>query len=191
MPQTHTPTVATGTPSATYVATIPALADDANIVTAFEDYHDSVSWYIKDAIKKSDTALQTVGGALTVSGAATITGALVASSTINVTGAATFSANVTVPLLTASTGIVGDIKAPDGTSTVLDNGTTGGTISLSGSTITASNATFYGTSAAARSSILYKATGADYTTIDGVRRIFVGATQPTGPTLQAGDIWMW
>ena len=147
MPQLYTFTVPGGS---SFSATIPALGDDANIVSGFEDYHDTISPYFQDAIKKSDTALQTISGALTVSGAGTITGALVASSTINVTGAATFVANVTVPLITASTGFVGDIKAPDGTSTVLDNGTTGGTISLSASTITASNATFYGTAAAAR-----------------------------------------
>lgn len=180
-------------------ATIPALADDADIVVAFSDYHDNISWYINDSVSKTRTASQTIASPVTLSGATiTISGATVAftGTTLNVSSAATFSGTVAftnASAVSSTNGFIGDLKTSNGT-VVADNGTAA-SLDLSGTSMTGYNASFYGTAAAARSAVLYKAapgTGTNnYSAIDGVRRIFVGANQPTGPSLQAGDIWMW
>jgi len=200
-PQNFTPTVPGTTPvPSNFVISTPALTDNANIVVAFQDYHTSLSLYLNDSVKKTTATAQTISSALTLSGSpVTISGATltVSSGTINFSNASatiTFSSpSVSMVKLTASTGVNSDILAEDGSTKILENGN-GGAISFTGAgnTLTAyNNAVFSGTSAVARSSVLYKAAGGDFTNIDGYRRIFVGASSPSGPGLQAGDIWMW
>ena len=191
-----TPTVP-GTPvPADFVVTIPALADDANIVTAFENYHTSLSSYLNDSIKKTSAVSQEISSAVTLSGATTISGSplLVSSASVTFSGSVTFSSSLSVTLLTASTGVNSDILAENGSTKILENGNAAA-ISLigAGNTLAATsyNAILYGTAAVARSAVLYKDTGGDFTNLTGFRRIFVGAAQPTAPGLQAGDIWMW
>jgi len=198
-PQNFIPTVpGTAVPS-NFVVSIPILEDNANIVVAFSDYHTSLSSYLNDSVKKTTATAQTIASALTLSGATTVSGATltVSSGTINFSNASatiTFSSpSVSMVKLTASTGVNSDILAEDGSTKILENGN-GGAISFTGAgnTLTAyNNAVFSGTSAVARSAVLYKAAGGDFTNIDGYRRIFVGASSPSGPGLQAGDIWMW
>jgi len=194
--QNFTPTVPGTAVPATFVVTIPSLADDANIVKAFEDYHTSLSLYLNDSIKKTSADPQTISSALTLSGVTTVSGAtlVVSSATVTFSGSVTFSSSLTVTgSLTASNGINADILAEGGLVKVLENGN-GAAISFTGAgnRLTAyNNAVFSGTSAVARSAVLYKAAGGDFTNLDGYRRIFVGAVQPTAPGLQAGDIWMW
>jgi hypothetical protein len=201
MTQQFTPTIPVTAPGIPplFTVTTPALEDNANIVVAFNDYHTSLSWYLNDSVKKTTATAQTISSALTVSGATTINGATltVSSGTINFSNASatiTFSSpSVSMVKLTASTGVNSDILAEDGSTKILENGN-GGAISFTGAgnTLTAyNNAVFSGTSAVARSAVLYKAAGGDFTNIDGYRRIFVGASSPSGPGLQAGDIWMW
>jgi len=197
MTQSFTPTIPVTAPGIPplFTVTIPALEDNANIVTAFNDYHTSLSWFLNDSIKKTSAAAQTISSTLTLSGATTISGATltVSSATVTFSGSVTFSSSVTVGLLTANTGVVADIYAEGGTVKVLENGN-GAAISFTGAgnTLTAyNNAVFSGTSAVARSAVLYKAAGGDFANLDGYRRIFVGSVSPSGPGLQAGDIWMW
>ena len=194
--QNFTPTVPGTAVPANFTVTTPALADDANIVKAFEDYHTSLSLYLNDSIKKTSADPQTISSALTLSGATTVSGATlsVSSATVTFSGSVTFSSSVSMNgSLTVPNGINADILAENGSTKILENGN-GGTISLinAGNTLTAfNNAVFSGTSAVARSAVLYKAAGGNFTDLDGYRRIFVGQAQPTGPGLQAGDIWMW
>lgn len=195
--QNFTPTVP-GAPAipANLTVTVPSLEDDANILTAFQDYHTSLSWYLNDSVKKTSASAQTISSEVTLSGVTTISGSnlTISSPSVAFTGTVSFSSPLTVSLLTASTGVAADIYAEGGAVKIFENGnasavaTTGG-----GNTLVSSsyNAILYGTAAVARSAVLYKDTGTDYTDVTGYRRIFVGASQPTGPGLQAGDIWMW
>ncbi len=202
MTQNFTPTIPGAAPAvpANLLVSIPALEDDANIVTAFQDYHTSLSWYLNDSIKKTSAASQEISSTLTLSGSTTT----ISSATLNVSSATvnfnnnaasiTFSSPLTVTLVTASTGVNSDILAENGSTKILENGNaTAISLTGAGNTLAATsyNAILYGTAAVARSAVLYKDTGGDFTNLTGFRRIFVGAAQPTAPGLQAGDIWMW
>lgn len=198
MTQNFTPIIPVTPPTvpANLLVEIPALEDDANIVTAFQNYHTSISWYLYDSIKATSAIPQIISSALTLSGATTVSGATltVSSATVTFSGSVTFSSPLSATKITASTGVDSDILAENGSTKILENGNaTAILLTGAGNTLAATsyNAILYGTAAVARSSLLYKAAGGDFTNLDGFRRIFVGATQPTAPGLQAGDIWMW
>jgi hypothetical protein len=197
--QNFTPTVPGTAVPASFVATIPSLEDDANIVTAFEDYHTSLSLYLNDSIKKTSASSQTISSELTLSGATTVSGATlsVSSATVTFSGSVTFSSSVSMNgSLTVPNGINADILAENGSTKILENGNASAILLTgAGNTLAATsyNAILYGTAAVARSAVLFSAsaTAGDYTNLTGFRRIFVGPNQPTAPGLQAGDIWMW
>jgi hypothetical protein len=199
MTQNFTPTIPGAAPAvpANLLVSIPALEDDANIVTAFQDYHTSLSWYLNDSIKKTSAASQEISSTLTLSGSTTtISGATltVSSATVTFSGSVTFSSPLSATKITASTGVDSDILAENGSTKILENGNaTAILLTGAGNTLAATsyNDILYGTAAVARSAVLYKDTGGDFTNLTGFRRIFVGAAQPTAPGLQAGDIWMW
>jgi hypothetical protein len=184
------------TPANGFTVTIPALSESANIVTAFSDYHTDIDAHLASLLKKSSGSSQTVSGAVVFSGAVTVSGSSISisASTVTISSAASFTSTITATgQVTANGGVKGDVYASDGTTKILENGT-GGNLSMTSASVqtTPKDTTFSGISETARASVIYKsASGGDYTTPTGFRRVFVGQTQPTGPTLQAGDIWMW
>jgi spore coat protein U-like protein len=183
------------TPANGFTVTIPALSESANIVTAFSDYHTDIDAHLASLLKKSSGSSQTVSSPLVLSGAVTISGSSISISatTVTISSAASFGSTLTATgQIIANGGIRADIYATDGTTKTLESGT-GGNFSLTNAAVQAQakDASFSGISEIARAAVIYKSTGADYSTPTSFRRIFVGATQPTGPTLQAGDIWMW
>lgn len=175
-----------------FTADIPSVSDAADIVAAFQDYHTDIAASLATFVKLSG-ASQTVSSPVVLSGGTTISGSSlsVTATTVTMSGAVTLSSTLDVTgLLTATAGVKGDVYSSNSAIKILENGT-GVTGTNAGAPLTNNDAILYGTAATARSAVLYKAAGGDFgTTMDGYRRIFVGASAPTG-TLNAGDIWMW
>lgn len=179
-----------------FTATIPASSEPADIVKAFSDYHDDMDVHLESLLKKSSGSSQTVSSPIVFSGAVTISGSSISISaaTVTISSAASFTSTLTATgQVIANGGVRGDLYGNDGTTKILENGT-GGSLSMTSASVqtTPKDTTFSGISETARASVIYKSTsGGDYTTPTGFRRVFIGQTQPTGPGLQAGDIWMW
>lgn len=177
-----------------FTVTIPALIESANIVTAFSDYHDDMGTILGTLVKKTGDS-QTISSPIVLSGGTTISGSSlsVTATTVSMSGTVTLSSTLDVTgLLTATAGVKGDIYANNGSTKILENGT-GDSSSLTNAAVQATpkDGLFSGISEVAKASVIYRSSGADYSTPTSFRRIFVGATQPTGPTLEPGDIWMW